>query len=302
MKSHTQAFLLGLCAALGLVTAPAAFGQASLTSSGYTQNFSSMGTGTTAPTGWSAVSEAGSHFTFMPTVAGETTSGTPVDPNFTAGALSTSPIEVLTPTQGSGTGKGVDGVNYVNSAANITAGEGTRSFGTDPSGNAATILELSLTNNTGSDLTALNLSYDIDRFTTVSDTNSAPSGFLNSSVEELPGYQLFYNLTPSNAATWVNVSSLNPTINMGTTGAVQVPNTVGITAIPSTTILLGGTVANGSTFALAWLDDNGYAPSPDQEIALNNISVQAAPEPSSIALGLTAACLAGVLLRRRRLA
>jgi hypothetical protein len=303
MNQITLRLIASLSLAAALFAGPSAFAQATFTAGSYTQNFSSMGTGTVTPTGWSAVSESGSHNTFSPNVSGESNASVaPLNPNFTAGTLSTSPIEALTPTQGSSTGKGVDGVNWVNSDANISAGEGTHSFGSDPSGNAATILELSMTNNTGSAINAVNIAYDIDRFTTVVDNNGVSSSAPNYGVEEFPGYQLFYNLTPSNTATWVNVSSLNPTVNMGTTGGVQVPNTVGITTVPTTMVNLNSAWTAGSTISFAWLDDNGYSPSPDQEIGLNNvvISVAAVPEPSSGFLGLVAVGAAFTLLRLRR--
>ncbi len=87
----TSTILLGLCGAAALFTGSSAFAQASLSAAGYTQNFSSMGaTGTTAPTGWSVVSEAGSHYTFSPNVANEYTDGNAAqNENFTAGALTT---------------------------------------------------------------------------------------------------------------------------------------------------------------------------------------------------------------------
>jgi hypothetical protein len=308
MKKTTQSLALACCALATLVAAPSAFAQVALTATGtYTQNFSSMGTGTVLPTGWSVVSEAGGHYTFEPAgdYNGTGTATVAANENFTAGALSTSPIEYLVPTQGSSTGKGVDGVNYQNTLATVANGEGSESLGTDPSGNAGTIIELSLKNTSGSAISSVNLSYDIDRFTTISDTNGVPAGYPNSNVEEFPGYHLFYNLTPSNTATWVDVTAVDPTVNMGTTGTVTVPNTVGITAIPTTTVSFGGTVADNGTFALAWFDDNGQAPSPDQEIALNNvvISLASTPEPRSVDLGLLAlGALIGVAVLRRRCA
>ncbi len=301
MRQITLHTTLAVAALATLFTAPAAFAQATFTGT-YTQNFSSMGSGTATPAGWSGVTEAGSHFTFSPNVTNEYDDGdAPLNPNFTTGTLTSSAVEFLTPTQGSSTGKGTNIVNYSNTLATAQNGEGSESLGTDPSGNAATILELSLTNTTGSAISAVNLSYDIDHFTTVSDTNGNPSGFANSSVEELPGYELFYNLTPSNPATWVNVSSLNPTVNMGTVaGAVNVPDSVGITVVPTTTVTLSSDWTNGSTIAFAWLDDNASAASPDQEIGLNNVVIAAAPEPSSFALGLVAMGAVFVLLRLRR--
>jgi hypothetical protein len=122
-------------------------------------------------------------------------------------------------------------------------------------------------------------------------------------VEEFPGYHLFYNLTPSNNSTWVDVTSLDPTVNMGTTGAVNVPNTVGITAAPTTLVNFGSNVASGGTVTFAWFDDNGVSPSPDQDLGLNNVSIQAVPEPSPVGLGLIGVCtMLGMLYLRRRVA
>ena len=305
MKKSMFPFAGGLCALAILLSAPAAFAQVSFTGTyNADSSFAAMGTGSTTPTGWSGVSEAGGHNTFVPAGDYNVTTGTvqttSTDPNFPAGTLSAAATEYLVPTQGSSTGKGTDIVNYQNTLATTQNGEASESLGTDPSGNAATILELALTNTTGQAINAVNVAYDIDRFTTISDTNSAPSGYLNSSVEEFPGYQLFYSLTPSVASSWVNVSSLNPTINMGTTGSVQVPNTVGITSVPTTTVSLASAWAAGATIDFAWLDDNGEAPSPDQEIGLNNVVISAVPEPGSGMLGLAAVGAAIALLRLRR--
>lgn len=309
---------MGHCAAAALFTGSSAFAQdyepdpVNFTGS-YTSSFATMGTGTVAPAGWTGVTEAGAHNTFVPAgdynVVTDTVQTTSTNPNFTTGTLTAASMEYLVPTQGSSTGKGSDIVNYQNTVATgYGTTEASESLGTDPSGNAATILELGLTNTTGQAIKAVNIAYDIDRFTTISGTTGdVPSGYPNSGVEEFPGYQLFYNLTTSstsvdgwNPSTWVNVSSLNPTINMGTTGSVQVPNTVGITAIPTTTVSLASAWAADATIGFAWLDDNGEAPSPDQEIALNNVVIAAVPEPGSGVLGLVALGVAFTLLRLRR--
>jgi len=311
MKNPTFSYAAGLCVLAALLSAPAACAQSAFTGT-YTQNFSSMGTGSATPTGWSGVTEAGSHYTFEPAgdYNGTGTATVAANPNLSSGTLTAAATEYLVPTQGSSTGKGTDIINYQNTLATAQNGEGSESLGTDPSGNAATILELGLTNTTGQAISAVNIAYDIDRFTTISNTNSIPAGYPNTGVEEFPGYQLFYNLTTSstsvdgwNPNTWVNVSSLNPTINMGTVaGAVNVPNTVGITSIPTTTISLDAAWAAGKTIGFAWLDDNGQSPSPDQEIGLNNVVITAAavPEPSAGLLGLVAVGAAMVLLRLRR--
>jgi hypothetical protein len=203
-----------------------------------------------------------------------------VAPNFTAGTLTAEATLVAgTPT----TQKSVTGYNFANSLATVGNGEGSRSLGTSPSGNAATILELSLTNNTGSAINTLALGYDIDRFTTTVDNNGVSSSYPNYGVEEYPGYQLFYNLT-GNSSDWINVASLNPTIDAGAGGNVSVPNSIGITVVSPTTIQLSNAWGVGSTLELAWLDDNAESPSPDQLLGLNNVSITTVPEPSSMAL------------------
>lgn len=221
----------------------------------YSQNFNSM-TGTSAPTGWSVYSEAGSNSTFAP--PGTAVAG--VAPNFTAGTLTAEPtLTADTPSGQDGAG----GFNWTNSLATVGNGEGGHSLGSSPTGTAATILQLSLTNNTGSAINALTLSYDIDRFTTTSNNNGVVGTAPNAGVEEYPGYQLFYNLTPGNNSDWVNVSSLNPTIDAGTGGTVSVPNSVGITVVNPTTVQLSSSWPNGGTLELAWFDDNAESPSPD---------------------------------------
>jgi hypothetical protein len=264
----------------------------------YSQNFDSMGaTGTTAPTGWSVVSEAGANTTFAP--ANTSTPGTFALPNFTAGTLTAKPTltAVATPSGQDSSG----GYNF--NVSSVTGVSGDQGLGSSPTGTAGTVLELSITNSTSSAINTLSLSYDIDRLTVTSNNNGG--GAPNGGLEELPGYELYYNLTPSNNATWVNVSSLNPTIDAGTTGAVQVPNTVGVTTIPTTTLTLNGSWNAGATIAFAWFDDNAESPSPDQDIALNNVVVTTAvstPEPSSIALGLIGGAMLAALVIRRRIA
>ncbi|HEY8994015.1 MAG TPA: PEP-CTERM sorting domain-containing protein, partial [Lacunisphaera sp.] len=215
--------------------------------------------------------------------------------NFTAGTLSTiSSLVAATPTNQ----KATTGYNFA--ATGATGVTGDRALGSSPTGTAGTILELSMVNNTGDAITNLQMSYDIDRFTTTTTNGTVASGSPNSGVEEFPGYQLFYNLTPSNAATWVNVSSLNPTINAGTGGAINVPNSVGVTSISNAGVTLDSAWAAGSTIAFAWFDDNAEDSSPDQLIGLNNVSIAAVPEPSAGILGLVAMGVAFTLVRRRK--
>jgi len=279
MKTLRIAF--GLAFAATASTALAA--SASFTGS-YSQNFDSMGqTGTTAPTGWSFVSEAGGHDTFTP-ADDSITKG--VLPNLTAGTLTANAtlIAVTGPT----TQKANQGYNF-----GLSASPTDRSLGSSPTGSAASILELALTNTTGAALNAISVGYDIRRFSTTVNNNTAYAGGNYGAVEELPGYQLFYSL---NGATWTNVSALNPILS-GSTGVV-VPNTIGVTSVPQTLINLTGSWSAGSTLTLAWLDDNAQGPSPDQLLGLDNVTV-AIPEPSTYAASLGALTVGFVALRRR---
>jgi hypothetical protein len=290
MKQTSLRVALGACALVALVTGTSASAQVSFNGS-YSQNFDGMLSGTTAPSGWTEYGETGSNQDFAP--ANAAVPG--VSPDFTDGALTAhTTLTVGTPT----TQKGSGGYNF--DASGLTGIAGDRALGTSASGVAATFLQLAMTNNTGSAISAVTLSYDIDRFTTTVDNHGYSTTASNYGVEEYPGYQLFYNLTPGNNSDWVNVSSLNPTIDAGTTGPVQVPNSIGITSITPTSITLSGNWAAGATIDFAWLDDDAESPSPDQLLGLNNVSILAAPEPGSGVLGLIAAGAVFVLLRLRR--
>ena len=278
---------VSLLTALLLLTARGAVAQTIAFTGTYTQNFDSMGTtGTSAPTGWSVESEAGSHDTFSywtPTDGYST-----VLPNLSAGAMTAEPtLTAATPT----TQKGLGGYNFGTSS--------DRSLGSSPSGNAATIVVAQYINQSGGNITDLSLSYDIRRFTTTTTNNSTYTGGPYSGVEENPGYQLFYSL--DNGTTWTNVSSLNPSL---TGGSVTVPNSIGTTHVSDSDIALTSQWTAGSKLELAWLDDNAQSPSPDQLLGLDNVAVglTAVPEPSSVAAILGASSLLFSLARRRRVA
>jgi hypothetical protein len=170
----------------------------------------------------------------------------------------------------------VGGFNFA-----TTASSTDRSLGTSPSGNAMTLLQLSLTNTTGSSINDLFFGYDIRRFTTTTDSNGyTASPFVN--VEEFPGYSLWYSL--DNGTTWKNVTSLNPSLD-GSTGPA-VPNSVGVTTVSPTDVTLASAWTAGSTLLVRWGDDNAQSPSPDQLLGLDNVTITAIPEPTSVLAGL----------------
>jgi hypothetical protein len=333
---------IGLCALATFLTAPAAFAQSTTPDNftgTFTDNFSEMiPTQTTAPAGWEAVELTGSHYTFVPAgdYNGTGTQTTSTLPTFavTSGTTPTNTLvlestliaatgsqTITSDNTGSSSVKGLQAINYNNSAEGSyspAAGEGARSLGTSNSGNAGTALELNLTNTTGQAINAVNISYDIDRYTVTQNNNSVPSQYPNATLEAYPGFELFYNLTPMTKGTnaagdspdgwnpndWVAVSSLNPTINAGATGSVSVPNTVGVTQVGTAAdpnlVTLDQAWAAGATIGFAWMSVNSAGPSPDQNIGLNNVDIAAVPEPSSGFLGFVALGAAVGLLRLRR--
>lgn len=254
-------------AALLLLALAAAPAQAvNLTAGGYAQNFDSLGAaGTTPPTGWSVLTgNAGtSNSTWTTTIAGNG-SNSVATMVAASGALSA----VTTP---SGTNN--NGFNAALSAA-ATA---NRVLATSPTTVSGAALQLVLTNTTGQSFSQLLVGFDTVRYTAASTAN------------ELPGYWLFYSLDGSS---WTNVQALNPTL-------VTVPNSVGVSSVSSQLVTLSAPVVEGESLWLRWVDDNARQTSPDQILGLNNVSIAAVPEPTTV--GLLAAGLAlGALVRRRK--
>ncbi|MCX6924497.1 MAG: PEP-CTERM sorting domain-containing protein [Verrucomicrobia bacterium] len=233
----------------------------------FTQNFDSMGTGTTAPAGWSVLVATASGNSFWSSTAPITQTGVTMNPG-TGLTLNNAP-----------TANNNNGYNALGASALAT----DHCIATAPTSIAGVAIQYSsLVNNSGSSLNSFDISYDIKRFTAGS-----------AGADELPGYWLFYSL---DGTTWNNVAALNPTL-------ANVPNTVGVTSIATTTVTLASPWVNGGSLSLRWVDDNGIASSPDQILGLDNVHLSAGtgpvPEPASwslLALGALA------FIARRRMA
>lgn len=265
-----------IVAAVTAVAGTAHAASISLTDSGYTDNFSELGSSAAMPTGWAVYDgeSATSNETWTSGIVANGASGSVQSMVATTTAFQY--LNTTTPTYANG------GFNAPVSL--VTSGATNHVLGTDPTGNSGVALQLTLTNNTGAALNSLNVRYDIVAF-----NDGTAQGNGNNNQEELPGYELFYS---TNGSTWTNVSDLNPTLSGGTnadgTPIPAVPSHAGVTAIPTYTVNLGASVANGSNIELRWVDDNAVYQSPDQDIGITNVAITPVPLPAGLPLFLSA--------------
>ena len=251
------------------VAALPSFASAALLVDSFTENFDSMGAaGTTPPASWSMK------------VGNSGTSNTTWQSSITANGANS--VASMVATAGALTAtNSPSGTNNNGFNAGAPGNSSNRMLATSPTTVSGAGIELLLTNGTGGPVNSIDVGYDIQRFTAVATAN------------ELPGYQLFYSL---DGTSWTNVAALNPTL--AGPGGVIVPNSVGVTNVPPTTVTLSSAWAAGADLRLRWVDDNAQQTSPDQIIGLDNVSVSV-PEPT-LALLAPAAVVIGLGARGRR--
>ena len=168
----------GVAAAFGIVTSARAGSPASFTGS-YTQNFdATLGTtGTSLPPGFTSMVIAGANTTYV--------AATPID---AAGITSATADTQTLLLWNVGTAVAKSGTQCYNIGCWDSLND--RALGTDPTGTAAQVIQLSLSNNTGGLLYGVTFSYDCKCL-----TNGTPqvNGASPTEESELPGY-CFYLL------------------------------------------------------------------------------------------------------------
>ncbi|MDH4411351.1 MAG: Ig-like domain-containing protein, partial [Verrucomicrobiales bacterium] len=246
LPNGSRVFAHGLLALALFAICGSAGAQVSFTGV-YTENFNGMGTsGTAAPTGWGFYGNlGGDNNTWVSSIpATDAGLGT-----LNATLIASTSTSVTSNTQG-----------YNRADAGSTA---DRSLGSSPTSGRGVAWQLSLSNLTGAPLNALGLRYDTRRF-------NAPT-----TANDLPGHWVFYSL--DNGATWINVSSLNPSIT-------TVPNTTGTSVFVERNLTLASAWAANATLLLRWIDDNATQSSPDQIVGIDNVAISSAPPAADSAV------------------
>ncbi len=275
------------------LTAPAA-AQAVLGPGGYIENFDSMGAaGTAAPTGFQVFQIVGGSSTWINSTGSNSTPAVGAIPNGTA-AAGGNPGGALV-VNNNPTANQVNGYN----ATGASGAAGDRGIATAPTGIAGSVIQLTITNNSGVALTSLLASYDVRRYQVGADNATrTPGAGIPEGSEELPGYWLLYSLDNG-----VNFTAVNSLIPVGAGPSVNpiVPNTLGVTSVVAAPIVFGGALNPGSNLILRWVDDNAIDPSPDQIIGLDNVRLSAAiPEPSTLVMSSVVLLAGGRIIRRRQ--
>ena len=211
---------------------PAAFGPG-----GFSENFDAIGAGgTAAPAGFQMVNIAGGNSTF--------TNATGIPASGVVGGTVVSPMVAASDPAS-------NNVNGYNAAFNASPTD--RALATAPTGIAGSVIELRLVNNSNFDQPAINVAFDVDRFTTrPGDT-------------ELPGYCVFYSL--DDGVTWFEIPVLRGDLT-------NTPNdSTGTFSFLPTLVTLAGDWDKNETLLLRWVDDNSGASSPDQIVGIDNVAV-----------------------------
>ena len=275
MKKSAPRKLSALAASLAaLLSAPLCHAQSFVNFTGaYSQNFDLALTNaaTTAPPGFSSMYISGANSTYI--------ASTPINAAGIAGALPGS--QTLIPWNAS------QPVNKNETQLwNVGCWDNTnadRALGTDPTGNAANIIQLAVTNNTGGTLYGVTFSYSCKCLT---------NGSAGTEESELPGYCFFYSTTGTNTtANWTEVGYAGTVNDPGGVPAIHglcLPNYTQGTTMTSGPVNITFTtpLANGGAVYFRWADDNNEASSPDQQLAIDDISI-ATYNPSGPVVNIT---------------
>jgi hypothetical protein len=184
------------------------------------------------------------------------------------------------PFRGTSTGSNTSG-GYVSFGTDGDGVDNDRWLGVQFAGTPSSVtMSTTFTNKTGSTITSLDIAYDIYQFRA---DNAGRSSFFNVSVAGNPIASLGFTADNTLA------TGERGTILGDTALATRLAATVG-----------GLSIANDETITVSWIGARGNDTTGNaQGIGINNISVQAIPEPSTYALLFGAGVLGLALIRRK---
>ncbi len=216
--------------------------------SAVTENFDSIGTSTTLPSNWRMSPQNGG-----------------ASPTWSAG--------VGTATQAAHSGSPATGGRY-----NWGTSATDRSLGFMTSGSYASPNNVMAfyQNNTGSTISSLNISYDIERYR------------INSAAASV---SMFYS---TNGTSWTSITGTTSSFSTGTSSYTFASPTTDSKSISLSAL----SIASGTSLYLRWSFNTTGSSS--QGLGLDNISLTAVPEPSTYAAMAGAVALLGVMVHRRR--
>ncbi|HEV2691513.1 MAG TPA: Ig-like domain-containing protein [Verrucomicrobiae bacterium] len=226
----------------------------------YSQNFDQ------ALTNGSAAMIPGFRSLVLPGGNGTFTASNPVGPDDIAGATVSSSQTLLVWDAGTAVTASSFSLFNIGRFESLS----NRALGTDPgSSSAANVIELSMTNGTGSSVFGVTINYN---------ALCLSNGSAGTEADELPGYSFFYSLTGSaSAADWTRVDALS--LANYTQGTVSNSGDVNITfATP---------LLRNAVIYFRWADDNNQANNPDQMLAIDDLSISTYTPPGLNVILLT---------------
>lgn len=216
--------------------------------SAVTENFNSIGTTTSLPTNWRVSPQNGG-----------------ASPTWSAG--------VGTVTQAAHSGSPSAGGRYNWGTSSTERSVGFMTSGSYASPNSVMAF---YQNNTGSTISSVNISYDIERYR------------INSAAASV---SMFYS---TDGTSWTSITGTTSTFSTATSSYTFASPTTDSKSIALTAL----SIATGTSLYLRW--NFNTTGSNSQGLGLDNVSLTAVPEPSTYAAMAGAVALLGVMVHRRR--
>ena len=137
-----------------------------------------------------------------------------------------------------------------------------RALGQERSGTLIPFIGASFTNNSGTTITGLDISYDGEQWR---------FGGVHSTVPDKMDFQISFNATSLQTGTWTDVNALdfNAPVTAGTAGALD--GNAAANRVTIASIISGLNIPDGTTFWIRWIDQD--ATGADDGLAIDNFNI-----------------------------